>query len=102
SSRRRHTRSKRDWSSDVCSSDLIYMSFKILKNLKYIWNYCINKKALFFIITFCLLGLIANGIIDSNVGTTIRHKLQYIFVIFLLYSVVSKIKLTSEKQHNNV
>src|SRR5699024_12230904 len=25
SSRRRHTRSKRDWSSDVCSSDLIYL-----------------------------------------------------------------------------
>src|SRR5699024_11466622 len=24
SSRRRHTRSKRDWSSDVCSSDLMY------------------------------------------------------------------------------
>src|SRR5699024_11363355 len=24
SSRRRHTRSKRDWSSDVCSSDLIF------------------------------------------------------------------------------
>src|SRR5699024_11346400 len=29
SSRRRHTRSKRDWSSDVCSSDLIKIrSFK--------------------------------------------------------------------------
>src|SRR5699024_9260002 len=26
SSRRRHTRSKRDWSSDVCSSDLILLS----------------------------------------------------------------------------
>src|SRR5699024_11875816 len=26
SSRRRHTRSKRDWSSDVCSSDLFHMS----------------------------------------------------------------------------
>src|SRR5699024_12223240 len=26
SSRRRHTRSKRDWSSDVCSSDLIIVS----------------------------------------------------------------------------
>src|SRR5699024_11804387 len=26
SSRRRHTRSKRDWSSDVCSSDLSYKS----------------------------------------------------------------------------
>src|SRR5699024_12049215 len=24
SSRRRHTRSKRDWSSDVCSSDLLF------------------------------------------------------------------------------
>src|SRR5699024_11925649 len=27
SSRRRHTRSKRDWSSDVCSSDLLYSNF---------------------------------------------------------------------------
>src|SRR5699024_10636617 len=26
SSRRRHTRSKRDWSSDVCSSDLIFLN----------------------------------------------------------------------------
>src|SRR5699024_11445978 len=26
SSRRRHTRSKRDWSSDVCSSDLVFSS----------------------------------------------------------------------------
>src|SRR5207249_5830465 len=31
SSRRRHTRSKRDWSSDVCSSDLImYFELKTL------------------------------------------------------------------------
>src|SRR5699024_11231581 len=27
SSRRRHTRSKRDWSSDVCSSDLIKLRY---------------------------------------------------------------------------
>src|SRR5699024_11369827 len=27
SSRRRHTRSKRDWSSDVCSSDLTWSDF---------------------------------------------------------------------------
>src|SRR5690606_40063972 len=27
SSRRRHTRFSRDWSSDVCSSDLIYKGF---------------------------------------------------------------------------
>src|SRR5699024_11846134 len=30
SSRRRHTRSKRDWSSDVCSSDLIDHLFGIV------------------------------------------------------------------------
>src|SRR5256884_6796504 len=29
SSRRRHTRCSRDWSSDVCSSDLILGAFKI-------------------------------------------------------------------------
>src|SRR5207249_9182060 len=29
SSRRRHTRSKRDWSSDVCSSDLSSPSFRL-------------------------------------------------------------------------
>src|SRR5437868_7689546 len=28
SSRRRHTRSKRDWSSDVCSSDLLAQGWK--------------------------------------------------------------------------
>src|SRR5699024_9603528 len=30
-SRRRHTRSKRDWSSDVCSSDLINFKFEQIK-----------------------------------------------------------------------
>src|SRR5699024_11846690 len=36
SSRRRHTRSKRDWSSDVCSSDLEYNagSITILEGLE--------------------------------------------------------------------
>src|SRR5699024_11984152 len=29
SSRRRHTRSKRDWSSDVCSSDLTVQHYKL-------------------------------------------------------------------------
>src|SRR5699024_11636463 len=32
SSRRRHTRSKRDWSSDVCSSDLDTSKLPVLKN----------------------------------------------------------------------
>src|SRR5699024_11325655 len=29
SSRRRHTRSKRDWSSDVCSSDLVILGSRL-------------------------------------------------------------------------
>src|SRR5207249_7061133 len=33
SSRRRHTRSKRDWSSDVCSSDLIGLGVERRSNL---------------------------------------------------------------------
>src|SRR5699024_11586375 len=32
SSRRRHTRSKRDWSSDVCSSDLPFLGFEIKRH----------------------------------------------------------------------
>src|SRR5699024_11906146 len=35
SSRRRHTRSKRDWSSDVCSSDLCSKNVHILVDQKY-------------------------------------------------------------------
>src|SRR5699024_11357981 len=48
SSRRRHTRSKRDWSSDVCSSDLrVQFHFK-LKEIKvpkfeFEWNYLLNE-----------------------------------------------------------
>src|SRR5699024_11790773 len=32
-SRRRHTRSKRDWSSDVCSSDLVDVVGKLARNI---------------------------------------------------------------------
>src|SRR6267378_5093078 len=36
SSRRRHTRSLRDWSSDVCSSDLPYRYVTVVGHLDYI------------------------------------------------------------------
>src|SRR5699024_11299530 len=43
SSRRRHTRSKRDWSSDVCSSDLVKQSIFFIRfiqcHLKKFWLY---------------------------------------------------------------
>src|SRR5699024_4722582 len=40
SSRRRHTRSKRDWSSDVCSSDLI--EFELKRNMTKKWDVCFD------------------------------------------------------------
>src|SRR2546429_4922760 len=47
SSRRRHTRCSRDWSSDVCSSDLVPNS--ILQNTNFcerFWHGCIHPEAL--------------------------------------------------------
>src|SRR5690606_1128465 len=38
SSRRRHTSFSRDWSSDVCSSDLGYMPLKEKIKVQMIWN----------------------------------------------------------------
>src|SRR5699024_11886634 len=42
SSRRRHTRSKRDWSSDVCSSDLLTQKERLRKTSVSIveWRLC--------------------------------------------------------------
>src|SRR5699024_11953017 len=37
---RRHTRSKRDWSSDVCSSDLIWRLGSIFCMQRYVLLYC--------------------------------------------------------------
>src|SRR5437868_11431283 len=39
SSRRRHTRSKRDWSSDVCSSDLIGLPAALLRRVGAVPSY---------------------------------------------------------------
>src|SRR5699024_11834443 len=59
SSRRRHTRSKRDWSSDVCSSDLIHntlleaslatakASSKISSRVSPSFNLFLNSEVLF-------------------------------------------------------
>src|SRR5699024_11986227 len=38
SSRRRHTRSKRDWSSDVCSSDLLGVIPRLMQWVKNTYN----------------------------------------------------------------
>src|SRR5690606_39678915 len=47
SSRRRHTRFSRDWSSDVCSSDLRWPLYYESENTSVIWDYqLINENEL--------------------------------------------------------
>src|SRR5699024_5476574 len=52
SSRRRHTRSKRDWSSDVCSSDLCCFSFGSTVSCKCRISFALSCA---FIISFCMV-----------------------------------------------
>src|SRR5699024_6351313 len=44
SSRRRHTRSKRDWSSDVCSSDLTSTFVGAPDLQDTVWPWCLQQK----------------------------------------------------------
>src|SRR5438067_10515764 len=45
SSRRRHTRSKRDWSSDVCSSDLLQAMTTVVPR-HFVEEFCDKARAL--------------------------------------------------------
>src|SRR5699024_11737830 len=52
SSRRRHTRSKRDWSSDVCSSDLVQwqQTFALSAHLNHIKEKVFVTKANMYVV----------------------------------------------------
>jgi hypothetical protein len=45
-----------------------------------------NSRVVVLVIVFCLLGLLSNAVVDSNYGTAIRHRMNYIFVFFILSS----------------
>ncbi|MBD3383433.1 hypothetical protein GF407_00780 [candidate division KSB1 bacterium] len=45
-----------------------------------------NGNIILFIFIFCLISLMANAVIDSNYGTAIRHKLNYILPLIPLAS----------------
>src|SRR2546429_3886860 len=53
SSRRRHTRCSRDWSSDVCSSDLIFRNAFVkgtvsaLSTVFFVWSYALTNSDAF-------------------------------------------------------
>lgn len=81
---------------------LIVMSLYILRNYKKLRGDSSRKRELLFIITFCILGLLANGVVDSNVGTSIRHKLQYIFLFFILFSAIKYNKSKSNRKSASI
>src|SRR5437868_7694352 len=59
SSRRRHTRSKRDWSSDVCSSDLV-MAFATLRDAVHYKDFWLLAG------TYFVCGASTNGLIGTH------------------------------------
>ena len=36
-----------------------------------------------FLVLFCLVGLLANSMVDSNFGTSVRHRMNYIIFFFI-------------------
>ena len=43
----------------------------------------INFDLQLFLILFCLVGLFANSMVDSNFGTAVRHRMNYIIFFFM-------------------
>src|SRR5699024_11494860 len=70
SSRRRHTKSKRDWSSDVCSSDLLSATIGLIIAASVIENWLLVKLNLIerLVLTTSVLLLIIPIIYTNIVG----------------------------------
>ncbi|HPG41018.1 MAG TPA: hypothetical protein PLP19_17160 [bacterium] len=43
-----------------------------------------------FLFIFCMTGLFANAMIDSNFGTAIRHRIDYIIIFFIFTGIYLK------------
>src|SRR5256885_12900779 len=69
SSRRRHTRLQGDWSSDVCSSDLLAYDFPGVQAERVRWRE--NAKAVLFGVGLSLLTLLA--VVLAALSRTIRR-----------------------------
>ncbi|MBN1480985.1 glycosyltransferase family 39 protein [candidate division KSB1 bacterium] len=37
----------------------------------------------FFLLLFCLFGLFSNALVDSNFGTAVRHRMNYVIFLFI-------------------
>ncbi|WP_088104321.1 glycosyltransferase family 39 protein [Halalkalibacter urbisdiaboli] len=82
------------------SSFLLLISLFILLNFRRAFISTEKKIQLLFILAFLMIGIAANASIDSNVGTAIRHKLQYLHVLFILFSYVYYVKRNHIVQSN--
>src|SRR5207249_4792185 len=75
SSRRRHTRSKRDWSSDVCSSDLITaLTLLALKSYGFTIDQAPISNGLKFLSEVVLANSCRNGQVYSTAVSTLVFK----------------------------
>ena len=69
----------------VESMAILVIFYLFIKDL--IINKTLAKwKSTIFMIIFFLIGITASSLIDSNYGTAIRHKMNYVFVLFILAS----------------
>src|SRR5699024_6779892 len=101
-SRRRHTRSKRDWSSDVCSSDLIPSVIKAALLLLLAWGLAVfAKNVIEKVLRKVGLGRALSKtplVVDEKQGDTVIEsiaKLVYLLVFVLfLPSVFSALNMT--------
>ncbi len=46
----------------------------------------LNQNIQLFLLLFCLVGLLANSLVDSNFGTAVRHRMNYIIFFFIFAS----------------
>ncbi|MDF9845164.1 MULTISPECIES: glycosyltransferase family 39 protein [unclassified Paenibacillus] len=81
--------------SAVESLILMFFSAVVIKNIRLLRGVSKNKLAMTAFILICFIGLLANSIIDSNTGTAVRHKLQFLCMVFVLYSYIKTKKKES-------
>src|SRR5207249_7684606 len=85
SSRRRHTISKRDWSSDVCSSDLDEYRMRSAEAIQKHW--CLVFVAYSFVHLDCLPPLPTKGSLPiKTIGEACRQQAQALMQALILYA----------------
>src|SRR5699024_9611727 len=99
SSRRRHTRSKRDWSSDVCSSDLIQGCTCIY--IGQIMNIIKNRGMFMSILSYVMIGVICLILVmsfihfvhdkDGNSRLWLKERrfsMEIFYALLIIYCIV--------------